>query len=169
MKSFIFLLIGLQGFLLVGCFEKKQSTKEEQNQLFRNKEDHVLEINNFAKVPKEIDCPPGYDSLSGYFALNKENFENGNFIYINRFGRASFISINGKIQRLERKLIKDVVDSIEYYVEANPEFEVLIGFKRTGAKANKNDWITGNLVVSNSRGNYTKKINFIGKLIKKYP
>lgn len=81
-------------FTLYACSKENQNIPETS--LPAAKADSVVAISSSHLKLDTFGFPPEVEGCACYFSINKEDFENEKYIYIDDYGNNAFLSINGE-------------------------------------------------------------------------
>lgn len=106
MKSLKFIILFLSFTLIFSCNKEKDTVEETKTDTLPPTIDDLVDqvVSDSTKIIaselQTFSMPPEVQGCSCYFAKNKEDFERGEYIYVDDYGNTAYIKLNGKVTKI---------------------------------------------------------------------
>ena len=124
-----FLLIILLTGVIISCKQKSSDPKNSHISIEHTIITDTVVVVDTLFLESFTEFPPQINGCACYFSSSEINFKNKKYIYADDFAKFAFISLNGKMIKLN--LIEDKIsDTTTYKTFKNEDYEIIIDVKQ---------------------------------------
>ena len=144
------ILPALMMVFLFACGENN-SIQNSQPANAKSPDEQALTIDTFSTFPREI------DGCSCYFSNDSTEFNRHVYVYMNNYGKISFLKINGVLTKFTQSESKEVNETTTVTKAKSEDYEMTIEVV-DGIQNGEETWLkTGTIKLTDKNGNTVTK------------